>query len=157
MNCKICSFFGHRELYENIDEILISHIKFSIEEMGVTEFYIGGYGQFDQRAKELVYGLKNEYHSIKLYLALAYMPTKDTFIDDKYDGSVFLDGLESAYKRFAITKRNKLMVEESDVVICYVKRLHGGAYTASKYAYNKNKIVLNCSDSDMFNWKMLEL
>ncbi len=147
---KICSFFGHRHVLENIESQLLEHIKYAVEVLQVTDFYIGGYGSFDEQAKRAIIQMKKQYPNIKMYLTLAYMPTKNTFIDEQYDGSIFFEGLETGVKRFAISKRNRLMVQNSDVIICYITRDYGGAYTATKYAKNQGKLVLNCTQNTMF-------
>lgn len=150
MEYKTCSFFGHRDILTNINSELFTHIEYVIETLGVNEFYVGGYGQFDALAKDCISELKAKYPDIKLFLALAYMPTKDTYIDKTYDGSVFFDGLETGPKRFAITKRNKIMARESDVIICYIRQNHGGAYTAVNYAKNQGELIFNCLKNDVF-------
>jgi hypothetical protein len=54
-----------------------------------------------------------------------------------YDDVIIPDVLAGVHPKSAITKRNRWMVENSDFIIAYVLRDHGGAYSAVKYA---NKI-----------------
>ncbi len=150
MEYKICSFFGHKEMLNTVETELLQHIRYTIETLNIKEFYVGEYGAFDSLAKKCVVKLRKEFPHIKLYLALAYMPTKNTQIDKVYDGSIFFDGLEFGPKRFAITKRNRIMAKESDVIICYVERKSGGAYTAVNHAKNQGKLILNCVNNEIF-------
>lgn len=39
--------------------------------------------------------------------------------------------------------KNQWMIEQSDLVIVYIERKEGGAYTAMKYAEKLNKKVIN--------------
>ncbi len=148
---KACSFFGHRDVYTNIDNELEHYIRWAIEKCGIELFYVGGHGEFDRRACGAIGSLKKQYPHIELYVALAYLPTGKQNIPFSCDGSVFFEGLETAHKKAAITKRNRLMVEASDVVICYMTRTHGGAYAATRYAQRLSKEILNCADNQIFS------
>ncbi|MFI3174571.1 MAG: hypothetical protein R3Y53_05120 [Bacillota bacterium] len=150
MKYKVCSFFGHKTILSKVEAELLQHIRHAIETLNVQEFYVGEYGAFDFLAKKCVVECRKEFPHIKLYLALAYMPTKNTLIGKDYDGSIFFDGLESGPKRFAITKRNRIIAKESDVIICYVEKKSGGAYTAVNHAKNQGKLILNCVDNEIF-------
>lgn len=57
-------------------------------------------------------------------------------------GSIYPDGLETVPKQFAIEKRNKWMVQQSQMAIGYCKKKYGGAYTALRYAKNQKKKVI---------------
>ena len=48
--------------------------------------------------------------------------------------------------RFAITYRNRFMIEKSDFVIVYVEHSWGGAYSAYKYALKKGKQIYNLAN-----------
>lgn len=64
----------------------------------------------------------------------AYLPTKET----QYKNTLYPEGLESVPLRFAISHRNKWMVEKSDYVIAYVNWNFGGA--AQFYEMAKKKV-----------------
>lgn len=149
---KTCSFFGHRYLYDNIDEKLIEHIEYAINKLEVIVFYVGGYGNFDSKVTSVMIDIRKKYPHIKLYLALAYLPLeKDNIALSKwYDGTIYFEGLEFAVKRFAISKRNTLIVDNSDVIICYITRDHGGAYKAVAHAKRLQKTIYNCIANQKF-------
>ena len=52
----------------------------------------------------------------------------------------------SAHPKLAIPKRNEWMVEQADLVICYIEREIGGAYKAVQYADKLGKEVINLAE-----------
>ena len=60
----------------------------------------------------------------------------------RYDAILYPE-IEDKPLRFAITYRNKYMVERADYVIAYIDHDWGGAYTAYKHAIRKNKSIFN--------------
>ena len=67
--------------------------------------------------------------------------TKDPAIDE----IVIPDAIGKAHPKGAITLRNKWMVETCDLIICYIEREEGGAYTAVRYAERGKKEIINIS------------
>ena len=123
---KTCCFFGHREVTHNIREKLTAIIKKLITEDGVTEFYVGNQGQFDRMVYSVLKELKSKYPQIKYTVVLAYMP--DEHIKDVYgNDTLFPDGLENVPKKFAISKRNDWMIQQSGIAVCYGYKITGGA------------------------------
>lgn len=145
-NKNICTFFGHRD----VGMVIFDKIKQEIENLiinnQVTEFLIGNNGGFDLICKRAILELKEKHDNINLILVLAYMPNEKTVIDNKFDSSIYPEGLESVPRKFAIVHRNRWMVSQSDFVICSINRSYGGAYTAFNYAKTKKKIVINIVD-----------
>ena len=125
-NNKTCCFFGHREVTHNIKDKLIAIIEKLITEDGVTEFYVGHQGQFDSMVYSVLKELKAKYPQIRYTVVLAYMP--DEHIKEVYEeDTLFPDGMESVPKKFAISKRNDWMIQQSGFVVCYVHKITGGA------------------------------
>ena len=52
----------------------------------------------------------------------------------------------SAHPKVAITKRNEWMVEQADLVLCYIERESGGAYKAIQYAKKLDKEIINLAN-----------
>lgn len=140
---RICAFFGHRDIWQDISEPLEQAIRTVIKEHDISVFWVGGYGQFDSRAAGMVRGLKKEFPNITLHLVLSYLPTAKTYFSDNYDSTVYPEGLELVPRRYAISKRNQWIVNNCDIVIAYVHHNYGGAYTACKYAERKGKLIIN--------------
>ena len=123
---KTSCLFGHREVTHNIRPKLTATIEKVITEDGVTDFYVGHQGQFDSMVYSVLKELKAYYPQIRYTVVLAYM--SDEHIKEVYgEDTLFPDGLESVPKRFAISKRNDWMIQQSGYAVCYVHKITGGA------------------------------
>ena len=60
----------------------------------------------------------------------------------RYDLIIYPE-IEDKPKRYAITYRNKYMVEVADYVVAYVSHSWGGAYATYNYAKRKGKNIFN--------------
>ena len=89
-------------------------------------------------------GLSKRY-PISFAIALAYMPgAKDEYYEEKH--TILPEGIETAPRRFAISRRNKWMVEQADYVVTYVRNTIGsGAAQYKELAEKKGKKVINIS------------
>lgn len=109
------TFCGHAQISqsEKIEQWLCDVTQKLIEQ-GATTFYLGGYGAFDSLAASVLRSQKKRYPQIELILVLAYLNTgRDT---SGYDSTVY-PPLETVPRRFAISHRNRWMVESADVVV----------------------------------------
>ena len=123
----VCTFFGHANAPKEIESIIKSTLVDLIENKGVTTFYVGNHGNFDYMAANVLQEL-SEIYSIKYYVVLAYMPKKNEISDSH---TLLPEGIELVHPKYAISWRNKWMINKSDYVVAYVRRNFGGAY---KYA-----------------------
>lgn len=137
-----CAFFGHRCFnYAPYREQLKSIIVDLIENHGVTQFYNGCRGSFDNICIDIISELKKRYPHIKLIMVLSYHPDKEFYISERFDGSVYL--LEkSVPPKFAISHTNRRLVELVDYIVAGVFLSCGGAYNAYKRAKTLNKKIL---------------
>ena len=135
------TFCGHRhmQITSEIAESL-KNIIYSLIEEGATEFYLGGYGEFDALCARTVRDAKKIYPHITSTLVIPYIDRE--FSSSLYDDSVY-PPLESVPRRFAISRRNKWMVECADVVVSYVIHDFGGAAATLNHANRKNKRVIS--------------
>ena len=139
---KTCCFFGHREVTHNIRPKLKAIIEKLITEQNVIEFYVGHQGQFDSMVYSVLKELKAKYPHIRYTVVLAYMP--DEHIKEVYGEDTLLpDGMESVPKKFAISKRNDWMIQQSGFVVCYVYKITGGA---AKFREKADKKGLRVTD-----------
>ena len=144
---KICSFFGHRDTSSEIRPALYVEIERHITQCNVTIFYVGEHGRFDRMSVSVLCDLKQKYPHIKICLIHSHMPGKKERCEEKrYDCTLLPDGMEFVPKKFAITHRNRFVVNESDYVIAHVRTTWGGAYDAMQYAKRKKKYVINLAD-----------
>lgn len=73
-----------------------------------------------------------------------YMPgEKKEYTTLDYTNTIYPEGLETVPRRFAISHRNKWIVENSNAVICYVNHTWGGAYQAVILAEKRNLSIIN--------------
>ena len=139
---KTCCFFGHREVTHNIRDKLTAIIEKLITEDGVTEFFVGNQGQFDSMAYSVLKELKAKFPHIRYTVVLAYMP--DEHIKKVYgEDTLFPDGMESVPKKFAISKRNDWMIQQSGFAVCYVHKITGGAGKFREKAEKKGLRVID--------------
>lgn len=134
MNVPFC---GHSKIWkhEEVEKWLFNVTKKLIQQ-GATTFYLGGYGAFDSLAASVLRELKKGYPQIELILVLAYLNAERN--TSGYDSTVY-PPLEAVPRRFAITHRNRWMVDVADVVVAYVLHDWGGAATTLRYANQKAK------------------
>ena len=138
---KTSCFFGHREVTHNIRGRLTAIIEKLITENGVTNFYVGHQGQFDNMAYSVLKELKSNYPHIRYSVVLAYMP--DEHIKEVYgEDTLFPNGMESVPRRFAISKRNDWIIQHSSFAVCYVHKITGGAAKFREKAEKKGLRVM---------------
>ena len=136
----VVTFCGHREVNEpeKVRKWLHETIEGLILE-GANCFYLGGYGQFDAMAADVVRELKGKYPIIRSVLVLPYL-------DRNYDASAYDETLypplENVPRRYAISRRNEYMVNHADVVVAYVIYNFGGASKTLRYSERKHKRIL---------------
>ena len=136
----IVTFCGHAQISqsEKIEQWLYDVTQRLIEQ-GATTFYLGGYGEFDRLAASVLRAQKKHNPQIELVLVLAYLNTgRDT---SGYDSTVY-PPLETVPHRFAISHRNRWMVESADVVVAYVLHDWGGAATTLRCAKQRKKSII---------------
>ena len=89
--------------------------------------------------------LKANYPHIRYTVVLAYMP--DEYIKEFYgEDTLFPDGLENVPKKFAISKRNDWMIQQSGFAVCYVHKITGGAAKFREKAEKKKLNIINVVD-----------
>ena len=73
--------------------------------------------------------------AITLMLVLPYHPAeRPTEAPDGFDGTYHPDGLESTPKRYTIVRANRIMVDTSDWLVCYVRHGAGNSRKLLEYA-----------------------
>ena len=147
MECKVCSFFGHRKIFNR--EGIRARLKEQVENLikfGYKRFLIGTHGEFDDLVAEVCLELKNKNKEIKLclvYTTTKILKTKPEYINKNFEICIY--DIEEIYFKKIIVYTNQKMIEESDIIICYVdnKLSKSGARDIIKYANKKNKKIIN--------------
>ncbi len=136
----VCTFFGHRdciglcrsELEEAIEELIRNH--------GVDRFYVGNEGQFDALVHWVLFAMKKKYPHIRYAVVLAYLPKN--IPGEDYSDTVLPEGIETVQPRYAISWRNRWMLQRADYVITYVNHPWGGAARFAEEAKRQGKQMI---------------
>ena len=146
------AFIGHRDFcsYRALDERFYSLIKELIRTKPFVEFYIGRNGEFDIYAATVVKRVQKAMgtENNELVCVLPYSVKDIGYYEDYYDRVMIPECVGRIHPKAAITKRNQWMVEQADLLICYVRREKGGAYTALKYAQKLQKPIINLAEKE---------
>ena len=137
------TFFGHKDTPKEIEPTLRSTLIDLIENKNVTVFYVGNNGDFDTMVRFQLEELSHTY-PITYSVVLAYLPTKKSEYDD-YTNTILPESIETKPKRFAISYRNKWMIQQSDIVVTYVTHSFGGAAQFKNTAERKGKTIIELS------------
>ena len=142
----IITFCGHSKLYNTdiIKDRLTRELR-SLSAQGTHTFYLGGYGDFDLLAANVLHELKPEYPELESILILPY-PDRQVDVS-LYDGTIY-PPLENVPKRFAISHRNRWMVDQADMVIAYVDHDWGGAEKTLAMAQKKKLPIINLAEPE---------
>lgn len=144
----VVSFIGHRKI-ENHDLLkdIVFEILKSLNTNGKLTFFCGGYGDFDELCASAVKDLKavrNNVRSVLVtpYIGISYASKLKAIADSDLYDEILYPALENVPYKFAISARNKYMVDSSDLIISYVINTWGGAYSSLKYAERKLKKII---------------
>ena len=134
-------FIGHKEAFCDTGKIRDAIVEL-IEKNGLTEFLLGGMGQFDMICARILCELKKKYRFLRVYLVIPHLGFRVTDIEC-YDEIIFPQELEGVFFKQCIPRRNQYMVDHAAVAICYVKHSWGGAYQTYRYAKEKGLYIID--------------
>ena len=150
----IVAFCGHSQYTPSVEdeEKLLSLLEELVGDAH-AELYLGGYGAFDRFALACGKRYQKTHPYTKLilvtpHLSLSYQKTHLACEKDNYDAIVYPE-LEHVPPKFAISHRNRWMVERADCVIAWLDHTWGGAFQTYKHAKRKKKILFNLSGKDI--------
>ena len=145
MDEQICCGFGHRIMLIDVEKLLREMLE-RLAVQGVTAFYTGGMGEFDELFSRTVRSIKRNDHQLRLVLVLPYLTqpvaTERAWYETQYDEILIPAELVGVHPKAAITLRNRWMVDRSSIVIAALRRDYGGAAEAIRYAESTGKEVL---------------
>ena len=132
---KSCFFIGHRDADERLLPCLTNTVKRLVTDCGVTQFYVGGYGNFDRLSGKAVISLKSRFPDIRLFRVIPYHPTERPVPTPRgYDGTYYPQGMEYVPRKFAIASANRRMIDECDYLVAFVWRPASNAREFLEYA-----------------------
>ena len=137
---KIC-FVGHGDTPNNIEEKLEQVLEDLINNYREVLFYVGDHGQFDALTRTVLRRLQQKYNSIQTILVLSYMPTSPSLVFEAAQ-TLLPEEVARAHPRYAIDRRNRWVIDKSDIVVTYVTRSYGGAAKFKKLAIARGKKII---------------
>ena len=141
---KSCTFFGHRDCPSSIKPKLREVLIDLLENHAVDTFYVGQQGAFDGIVRSVLKELVLVYPHIRYAVVLERLPTKrDEFDTRDYSDTMLPEGIETVHPRFAISWRNRWMINQSDYVVTYITHPWGGAAQFAEMAARKGKTVIS--------------
>lgn len=138
------TFFGHKDTPKETEPTLRSTLIDMIENKNADVFYVGNNGNFDIMVRRQLEELSHIY-PITYSVVLAYLPTEKNKHDD-LSNTIYPEGLEEVPKRFAISRRNKWMIQKSHIVVTYVTHSFGGAAQFKEIAEKQGKVIIELSE-----------
>ncbi len=142
------TFFGHRDVPASLQERLCGILTDLIENENADAFYVGSQGDFDGMVKRTLVELKQKYPQIRTAVVLAYLSNQSGGMCLDGIDTLYPEGLETVPPRFAIIRRNRWMIRNSDTVIVYARYSFGNAFKLKSIARQQGKRVINLAESD---------
>lgn len=138
-----CCFIGHSntpfEIRNKLNEILVGLIS-----EGVSDFYVGNNGNFDWLVQDLLVNLIKKGHHINLYIVLSYINEESIRAEQKY--TLYPEDLDNIPLRFAISKRNDLLIKNSQILVAYVRHHFSNSHKWIDKAKKKGLKIINLAD-----------
>lgn len=147
MSIYTVALFGHRKLSDmkRIEEMLVPLLKDLLRKKTYILFLIGRNGEFDEYTASVIKSVRRECgtDNSEMVLVLPYTVADMEYYQNYYDSLLIPECVEGVHPKSAITKRNRWMVEQADLVIVHIEKAQGGAYAAMRYAGKRNVPVIN--------------
>lgn len=146
------SFFGHRFIDDSqtVEQKLYELLRIIISRGDrEVEFLVGRNGDFDMIATSVIRRLKKEINAENVFLTLvlpyetAELRNNTEAFENYYDSIEISEASADKNFKYAITARNRDMIDRSDTVVVYVKNQSGGAYQSLRYAEKNDKRIIN--------------
>ena len=146
---KVCAFTGHRKLAgTDFDELLLGRVVTNLVKNGVKRFLCGMAVGFDMKAAQTVIALKMTY-DIELVACLPCANQSERFSAKNkmlYDEILACCDevvvLEEEYTQGCMHRRDRYMVDNSDIIVCFLRKKSGGTYYTVNYAKEANKKII---------------
>ncbi len=143
-----CAITGHRIVERDFDEQKLLKLLKEMIEGGISTFYCGMALGFDSICLENLISLKKE-KEIKIIACIPCVDQAEKFNSiqqEKYfyylskcDEKIILS---NSYENGCMQKRNRYMVDKSDMLLAYLRYLKGGTLYTVKYAQKQGKKII---------------
>ncbi len=153
MREKTVCFTGHRDIPPEQKEEITRRIKETLIQLinrGYMYFGAGGALGFDMMAEQAVLSLKKEYPQIKLILVLPCKSQANAWSAE--DKETYQDIIRKAdkvvytsheYFSGCMQRRNRHLVDNSSICVCYLTKDTGGSAYTVRYAISKGLRIEN--------------
>lgn len=146
---KKCAFTGHRVLScYDFDTALLDRVILNLIKNGIEEFYCGMAQGFDLAAAESVLQYKKDF-KIKLIACLPCPEQADNFsqknkaryesVLERCDEKVIIS---PEYQRGCMHARDRYLVENCGVLVCFLRKHSGGTHYTVNYAKKLNRKII---------------
>lgn len=143
-----CTFTGHRALVD-LDVALLDRVVKNLIKNGCKRFLCGMAQGFDLAAAESVIALKREFLDVELVACVpcegqsCYFSAADKLRYDRVlKNCSEIIVLSENYYQGCMHLRDRFMVDNCDLVVCYLRKRSGGTYYTVKYARSQDKKVI---------------
>lgn len=145
---QVCSFTGHRILYD-LDVALLDRVILNLIRGGCGRFLCGMAIGFDLTAAESILAFKKSYPQVELVACIPCDGQSNKYSSaDRARYARILNScdqiitLSPEYYKGCMHARDRFMVENSDTVLCYLRKKSGGTYYTVKYAQRCGKKII---------------
>ena len=142
--------FGHRDFnhHNELESRLYPLLKDLISSKPFVQIYIGRNGEFDLYTATIIKRIQKSIgkDNNEFICVLPYSEKNINDYENYYDYVTIPECIGTSHPKGAIAKRNRWMVEQADLFICYIERNEGGAYNALKYAEKLGKEIINLAN-----------
>lgn len=159
MKNKTCCFTGHRHInkfdYEKI-KVKLKQTIIELIENEIIYFGVGGALGFDILVEKCILELKYKYPHIKLILVLPCKEQSSRWgkadklqyecIKSKADKIVYIS---EEYTEKCMLERNKHLIDNSSICVCYLNRFSGGTAYTVRYAKANGLKIINLGNLDI--------
>lgn len=142
-----CTFTGHRQL-NDLDYALMDRVILNLVKNGCNRFFCGMAKGFDLAAAESLIEIKRDYPAeIVACIPCERQSDGYTAADRaRYDRILKncseIIVLSDNYYNGCMQVRDRFMVDNSDVVLCYLRKKSGGTYYTVNYASKLGKKII---------------
>ena len=149
-----CCFCGHGDIHDiNLNAKIKNIVEYLINNYNIKEFWVGNYGKFDIATSFAIKDLQKKYTDISLNLVVPYLKndlnSNKSLYSEKYNEILVADIPQNIPKKFHIIKTNEYMINNSDILVCYIERNWGGAIRTYRYAKRKGIKIYNIAENPL--------
>lgn len=145
---RTCAITGHRILYQQINKDKLKQLFLKVIEDGYDTFLNGMAIGFDAISFNVLEEIRRE-KDIRIIACIPCLNQSDKFNNSQkieYERMVLSADesivLSKKYTTTCMTKRNKFMVDNSDILIAYMSKNFGGTAKTVTYARENDKKII---------------